>query len=311
MGKEREKMQIGNKEFKTADRHVYVMGILNLTPDSFSDGGKYNEKDRALFRAEEMIREGADILDLGAESTRPGAQLVTAEEEMERLIPLVEMLRNRFDIPLSVDTYKAGVMDAAFSAGADLANDIWGFRYEELHPECHDGQKETMAEVVARYGRPAVLMHNDLMDRDAAKRTEEQWERSGVSPEGRTDIVTRVKEGWRRSLEIAEKAGIGKERILLDPGVGFAKTGEENRRCLTQLSAFRSEDCGLLLGASRKSVLGDLLKLPPEERDEATAGTSVLAAQAGCAFVRVHNVKMNRRILDFWEKIHEETPETA
>ena len=305
-----ETMRIGNKEFLPGTGHVYVMGILNLTPDSFSDGGRYTDRDAALRHAEEMIRDGAEIIDLGAESTRPGAAEVTAEEEKERLLPLIELLRREFDVPISVDTYKAQVMDAAFAAGADLANDIWGFRYEELHPELCVDRKETMAEVVARYGRPVVLMHNDLVARSAADRTEEQWRLSGVSPEGREDVLVRVKEGWERTLAIAERAGVGREKIILDPGVGFAKTQEENLRCISFPERLLREDCSLLLGTSRKSVLGNLLELPTEDRDEATAATTILGAEAGYSFVRVHNVKMNRRMLDLWEKVRETASET-
>lgn len=303
-------VKIGNKEFLPGTGHVYVMGILNLTPDSFSDGGRYTDRDAALRHAEEMIRDGAEIIDLGAESTRPGAAEVTAEEEMERLLPLIELLRREYDVPISVDTYKAEVMDAAFAEGADLANDIWGFRFEELHPELCRDQKETMAEVVARYGKPAVLMHNDLVARGAADRTEEQWQMSGVSPEGREDVLVRVKEGWERTLAIAEAAGVGREKIILDPGVGFAKTQEENLRCISFPERLYREDCSLLLGTSRKSVLGNLLDLPTEERDEATAATTILGAEAGYSFVRVHNVKMNRRMLDLWEKVREAVSES-
>jgi len=298
-------MRIANRDFLLDGSRIYIMGILNLTPDSFSDGGRYIQQDAALRHVEEMMRDGADVIDLGAESTRPGAKEVTAEEEKERLLPLIECIRSRFDVPISVDSYKAEVMDAAFEAGADLANDIWGFRYEALHPELTAGQKETMAEVVARHGKPAVLMHNDLLARNSAERTEEQYQRSWVSPEGRNDVITRVKEGWEESLRIADAAGVPRDRILLDPGVGFAKTQEENLRCVGCMKQFRKEDCGLLLGTSRKSVLGNLLDLPTEERDEATAATSLLGAQAGFSFVRVHEVKMNRRMLDFWEKLRE------
>ncbi len=300
-------MLIGGKDFRTDGSHIYIMGILNLTPDSFSDGGRYTKPDEVLLRVETMIREGAEIIDLGAESTRPGAAEVTAEEEMERLLPVLEMLKQRFDTPVSIDTYKAEVMDAAFSCGADLANDIWGFRYEELHPELCAGKK-TMAEVVAAQGKPAVLMHNDLMPRNGGERTEEQWERSGVTASGRKQILCRVRDGWERSLQIAETYGVKKDQIILDPGVGFAKTQEENLACIRGLSFLKREGCSMLLGASRKSVLGSLLELPTEDRDEATAGTSLLAFNAGYSFVRVHDVKMNRRLLDFWEKIHMEGP---
>ena len=299
-------MLIGGKFIPDAEGHVHIMGILNLTPDSFSDGGNYMEMDKALFHTEEMIREGAEVIDLGAESTRPGYIPVSAKEETERLVSVLRGIRKRFDIPVSVDTYKARVMDAAFSEGADIGNDIWGFRYEELHPEAVDPDFPlSMAEVVAKHGKPVVLMHNDLLERKADLRREEQWHRSGVTEQGRSDVLIRVRDGLRRSLEIAASAGIKKENILLDPGVGFAKTLEENQRVLAGLSCIREPGCGMLLGASRKSVIGDTLQLPPEEREEGTIVTSILAAEAGYDFVRVHDVKKNRRALDFYERIME------
>ena len=297
-------MRIGKKTFPKSGNHVYIMGILNLTPDSFSDGGRFLGYDAAMRHTEEMIREGADIIDIGAESTKPGYIPVPAEEEIGRLTDVLRAIKRNFDVPVSVDTYKAEVMDAAFAEGADLGNDIWGLRYEELHPELsRNYYGSTMAEVAAKHRRPMVLMHNDLMERKAENRTEEQWKKSGVSVQGREDVIRRAEEGLKRSLEIAENAGIEKEDLILDPGVGFAKTLKENQRVLAELSAFQSLGCHLLLGASRKSVIGDTLHLPPEEREEGTIVTSILAAEAGYAFVRVHDVQKNRRALDFLEYI--------
>ncbi len=297
-------MWIRGRDFSKRNNHVYIMGILNLTPDSFSDGGRFGSRDDILYCVKEMIQCGVDVVDLGAESTRPGAILVSKEEEKERLLPAIEAIRAEYEVPVSVDTYKAEVMDAAFSAGADLANDIWGFRYEELHEEAEGS--ETMAEVVARHGKPVVLMHNDLMERNVDLRTEDQWIRSGVSPEGRKDVLLRVREGLERSIRIAEDAGIPRDRILLDPGVGFAKTQEENQRCLAELAQLKVGNCDMLLGASRKSVIGNILGVPPMEREEGTIVTSIFAAEAGYSFVRVHDVKGNRKALDFWEKIRSE-----
>lgn len=300
-------MRIGGINMADTAGHVHIMGILNLTPDSFSDGGKYTDLDRALTHTEEMLRDGAEIIDLGAESTRPGYIPVSAEEEACRLVNVLREIKKRFDAPVSVDTYKARVMDAVFSEGADLGNDIWGFRYEELHPEELDPDFSlTMAEVVAKHGKPVVLMQNDLMERQAELRQEAQWQRSGISARGREDVLVRVRDGLARSLEIAAEKGIGKDRILLDPGVGFAKTLKENRQVLAGLGCIRELGCPMLLGASRKSVIGDTLQLPPEEREEGTLVTSILAAQAGYGFVRVHDVRKNRRALDFYERIMEE-----
>ena len=296
-------MKIGNRSFPEVKNHVYIMGILNLTPDSFSDGGKYLGYDAAMRHTEEMLRDGVDIIDIGAESTRPGYIPVSTEEEIGRLTEVLRAIRKNFDVPISVDTYKAAVMNAALSEGADLANDIWGFRFEDLHPEEMNDDRMTMAEVVAKHGKPVVLMHNDLVERKIENRTDLQWERSGVSPAGREDIVVRVREGLERSLVLARQAGVEPGSIILDPGVGFAKTLEENRRVLACLDAFTDLGCSVLLGASRKSVIGDTLGLPPEEREEGTLVTSVLAAAAGCQFVRVHDVRGNRRALDFYEKV--------
>ena len=302
-------MWIGGKCFTDIKDHVYIMGILNLTPDSFSDGGRFLDYDAAMSHTEEMIRDGADIIDLGAESTRPGYLPVSAEEEIERLTAVLRAIKKNFDVPVSVDTYKAKVMDAAFSEGADLGNDIWGLRYEELHPEDGDVLSNnssgmlSMAGVAAKYGKPMVLMHNDLLERKKENRTKAQMQRSGISEAGQMDVVRRVMEGLKRSLEIAKNAGIEDRQLILDPGVGFAKTLEENLQVLANLQMFRSLGCEWLLGASRKSVIGDTLGLPPDEREEGTLVTSVLAAQAGYRFVRVHDVRKNRRALDFLQHV--------
>ncbi len=296
-------MLIGNRTFNK-EKKVYIMGILNVTEDSFSDGGKYLSPEMAVRHAEEMIRDGVDVIDIGAESTRPGYQEISVEEEIGRLVPVIRKLRENFDVPVSVDSYKAEVMDAALGEGADLANDIWGFRYEELHPDKRTGGL-SMAEVVAKYHKPVVLMHNDLLERDAGLRTEAQYRLSGISPEGEKKLVVRIKEGFARSIAIAEAAGVPKDQILLDPGVGFAKTQDENMECLARLSELIFPGCEMLLGASRKSVIGNALQVPPEEREEGTMVTSMLAADAGYLFVRVHDVKKNRRTLDFLRFIRE------
>ncbi|MBR1741899.1 MAG: dihydropteroate synthase, partial [Lachnospiraceae bacterium] len=200
-------MKIGEKEFDFA-HHTYVMGILNVTPDSFSDGGKFEKMDAALKHVEEMISDGAALIDIGGESTRPGFESISAREEMERVGKVIEEVKKRFDIPVSVDTYKAPVMDEAFRAGADFANDIWGLRYDSLFSE--EGRKSvwetgTMAEVVAKHRKPVCIMHN---------RKEPVKE----------EFLREVFADFHESLEIAKKAGIKKEQIILDPGIGFGKT---------------------------------------------------------------------------------------
>ena len=189
-------MRIGNREFDT-HQGAYIMGILNITPDSFSDGGKWTQMDHALAHAEEMIRQGADILDVGGESTRPGHQQISEEEEINRVAPVIQAIRERFDVPLSVDTYKASVAEAALSAGADLINDIWGLKYDDR-----------MGEVIAAHGVPCCLMHN----RD---NTEYQ------------ELMPDLLEDLRASLALADRAGISREQIILDPGIGFGKTREQ------------------------------------------------------------------------------------
>lgn len=265
-------MIIGGKEFDTK-HHTYIMGILNVTPDSFSDGGKYNDSDEAIRHAEEMIRDGADLIDVGGESTRPGHIQVTDEEEIRRVVPVIRALKSRFDIPVSVDTYKSRVAQAALDAGADLVNDIWGLKYD---PE--------MAGVIAKSGAACCLMHN---------RTE------AVYQEYLTDFLSDMRE----CVRLAEEAGIPKDKIILDPGVGFGKTYEMNLEIISRLEILHELGLPVLLGTSRKSVIGLTLDLPPQEREEGTLVTTVWAVQKRCAFVRVHDVKKNRRAIQMAEAL--------
>lgn len=280
-------MKIGNREFNFGQGHVYIMGILNVTPDSFSDGGKFNDKDAALRHVEEMVKQGADIIDVGGESTRPGYQKITVPEEIARVTGIIEAVKAHFDVPISIDTYKAPVMDAALAAGADLANDIWGLRYDKLFAP--DGQTSvwkcgTMAEIIAKHDVPVCVMHN---------RKEAVY----------TDFLKEVKEDLSDSIAIGENAGIDRAQMILDPGVGFAKDYEQNLEILANLEDFSDFDMPLLLAASRKSVIGLTLDLPVTEREEGTMVTSVLAGMAGWDFVRVHDVEKNKRALDMLEKI--------
>ena len=265
-------MRIGSRDFATTG-HTYIMGILNVTPDSFSDGGKYNDIERALKQADKMVEEGADILDVGGESTRPGHVQIGDEEEICRVVPVIEALKKRFDVPVSIDTYKSAVAEAALSAGADLLNDIWGFRYDEK-----------MAELAAEYDVPVCLMHNrDNLDYD--------------------DFMEDVKKDLQISLDIAEKYGVKKENIMLDPGVGFGKTYEQNLMVMNHLEEIVDMGYPVLLGTSRKSVIGLTLDLPVDEREEGTLATSVLGAIKGCQFVRVHDVEKNVRALKMTDAI--------
>lgn len=265
-------MRIGNKDFMTEGK-TYVMGILNVTPDSFSDGGKWNDKDRALFHVEEMLKEGMDILDIGGESTRRGYTLLSEEEEISRVVPMIGEIKKEFDVPVSLDTYKSGVAAAGIAAGADLINDIWGLKYDEK-----------MASLIAKSGLPCCLMHN---------------RREAVYKDFLQDVAADLAE----TLHIAEKAGIDEDRIILDPGVGFAKSYEQNLQVINGMDSLKVLGCPLLLGTSRKSVIGLTLNLPASERVEGTLATSVLAVIKGCMFVRVHDVKENVRAIRMTEAI--------
>lgn len=259
-------MRIGNRDFPSGER-TYVMGILNVTPDSFSDGGKYNNLDSALRQAEKMIEEGADILDVGGESTRPGHVQIGDEQEIRRIVPVIEALKKRFDVPVSIDTYKSNVVEAALMAGADLLNDIWGFRYDE---RC--------AELAACYDAAVCLMHN---------RNNAEYE----------NFMLEVIADLQASLAVAERYGVKKERIMLDPGVGFGKTLEQNCSVVNHLEDIVALGYPVMLGTSRKSMIGLTLGLPVGEREEGTIATSVIGAMKGCSFVRVHDVEKNVRAL--------------
>lgn len=273
-------MRIGKQEFDCKNR-TYIMGILNVTPDSFSDGGSYLGRDAALFRVGEMIRDGAHMIDIGGESTRPGYTQITDQEEIERVIPIVEAIKQNYDIPVSVDTYKSKVAGAAITAGADLINDIWGLKYE-------DGITgvASMAEVIANGNVACCLMHN---------RKEAVYQ----------SFIEDVKEDLSESVKIALSAGIAKDKIILDPGVGFAKTYEQNLQIIKQIGNFDELGYPVLLGTSRKSVIGLTLDLPVEERLEGTLVTTVMAVLGGCSFVRVHDIKANARAIRMAECIRD------
>lgn len=265
-------MRIGSRDFATSG-HTYIMGILNVTPDSFSDGGKFNQMDAALKHAEEMIADGAAILDIGGESTRPGYTKISDEEEISRVVPVIEAVKKEFDIPISVDTYKSGVAKAAAEAGADLINDIWGLKYDDH-----------MADVIAKSGLACCLMHN----RDNAEYQ---------------NFMEDMKQDLRETIALAKAAGIEDDKIILDPGVGFAKSYENNLEVIRRLKEFNELKYPVLLGTSRKSVIGLTLDLPAAERVEGTLVTTVMAVEADCMFVRVHDVKENYRAIQMTEAI--------
>lgn len=202
-------MRIGQRDFRTKG-HTYVMGILNVTPDSFSDGGKYNELDKALFHVEEMMKDGADIVDVGGESTRPGYTMLSEQEEIDRVLPVIEGIKSRFNIPVSLDTYKAEVARAGIAAGADMINDIWGLKYDEK-----------IADVIAKAQIPCCLTHN---------RKEAKY----------TNLIEEILWDLEASLDIAHKAGIADSSIIIDPGVGFGKNYENNLEVIDRLQNFHS-----------------------------------------------------------------------
>ena len=252
----------------TLGERTLVMGILNVTPDSFSDGGRWNTRERALRHMEEMVRDGADIVDVGAESSRPGFVPMGAAEEMERLMPLLEAILRECPVPVSVDTFKAETARAALAAGAHILNDIWGLQYAEEPGE--------MARAAAAANAPVVVMHNQ----------------NGTDYAG--DTIASMREFFSVSMEIADAAGLSRENIILDPGIGFGKTPAANMHVMRRMDELISYDGAhypLLLGASRKSFIGAALDLPVEERMEATGAACVLGILRGASIVRVHDVK--------------------
>jgi len=265
-------MVIGGRVFDTKNRH-YIMGILNVTPDSFSDGGKWDRLDDALSFAGDMINEGADIIDVGGESTRPGYTAVTEQEELDRVVPVIEALRARFDIPVSVDTCKSAVARVALRAGADMVNDITGLKGD---PE--------MAGLIASAEVPCCIMHN---------RATADYK----------DFIPELLDDLRLSADIALKAGISADRMILDPGIGFGKTYENNLEAINRLDKIADLGYPVLLGASRKSFIGKALDLPVDERLEGTIAATVIGMLRGCTFFRVHDVRETKRAIIMTEAI--------
>lgn len=242
-----------------------MMGILNVTPDSFSDGGDFSAVDAAVAQARQMASEGAHIIDVGGESTRPGSEDIGVQDELDRVMPVLDALAgSSLQVPISIDTYKALVADQAVQAGARIINDVWGFQRD---PE--------IADVAAHHDVPIIAMHWDT-ERDRSK-----------------DLIGEMKRWLSRSVDIALKAGIRREKIILDPGFGFGKTFTENYILLNRLEELHALGFPLLIGTSRKSMLGKLLDVPPKEREAGTVATSVLAWLKGGHIFRVHNVRQN------------------
>ena len=265
-------MIIGGKEFDT-DNRCYIMGILNVTPDSFSDGGKWIKHDEALHHVESMINDGADIIDIGGESTRPGYTGISAQEELDRVGPIFGALVKRFDTPLSIDTSKSIVADIAIREGADLVNDIWGLKRDPK-----------MADIIADSGAACCIMHN----RDSTDYN---------------DFIKDMLSDLSISVVMAKKAGIAADKIILDPGIGFAKTYDMNLEAINRLDIVKELGYPVMLGTSRKSVIGLTLDLPSDERIEGTLATTIIGIMRGCSFVRVHDVLETKRAVTMAEAI--------
>ncbi len=246
------------------NKKTYIMGILNITPDSFSDGGNFNNIESAINHAKKMINEGADIIDLGGESTRPGHTYVDADEELRRIILVIKKLKEEINVPISVDTYKSKVAEESLKLGVEMINDIWGLQKDK-----------DMANVVAKYNACVCIMHNQ---------DKTEYEK---------DIIESIKEFLNKSINIALSAGIYKEKIVIDPGIGFGKTFEQNLEVLRRLSELKELGYPILLGTSRKSVIGNVLDVEPKDRLEGTIATTVLGIRDGVSIVRVHDVLEN------------------
>lgn len=247
-------------------KKTYIMGILNVTPDSFSDGGRHNDLDKAIKHAVKMVEDGADIIDVGGESTRPGHTQISEEEEMERVIPIIEAIKQEIDVPISIDTYKSKVAKASLEAGAHIINDVWGGKWDKK-----------MGEIAAQFNAPIILMHN-RNNRDYSFFYR--------------DVVNDIFE----SIQIVKEAGVKDEQIILDPGIGFAKDYNENIEMMRHLQSFASLGYPVLLGSSRKSMIGHALDLPVHERMEGTGATVCYGILQGCQIVRVHDVKEMSRM---------------
>lgn len=243
-----------------------IMGILNVTPDSFSDGGKYSHLENAVAHGKKMIEDGADILDIGGESTRPGYERVSDEEEISRVVPAINAIAKELQIPISIDTYKSKVAKSAVDAGAVIINDIWGAKAD---PE--------IANVAAETGVPIILMHN---------RNDRNY----------NNFIRDVLNDLYESITIAKKAGVSDEQIILDPGIGFAKDIKENLEMMRHLDTLVSLGYPVLLGTSKKSMIGGVLDLPVTERTEGTGATVCYGIQQGCQIVRIHDVKEMSRM---------------
>ncbi len=260
-------MKIGKYNFDLENDPI-IMGILNVTPDSFSDGGKWDNIDAALKHTEDMIRDGAKIIDVGGESARPGYTLISDEEEISRVVPVIEKIKENFDVPISLDTYKTNVARAGVEAGADMINDVWGLKWKD----------RDMADLVAKSKAAVCIMHN----------------KDNISYSNYVeDVLAELKE----SIDIAHKAGVNDSQIVVDPGVGFGKDYEQNLLIIKYVDRLKELSYPVLLGTSRKSVIGLTLDVDKDNRMAGTVATTVMGYERGCSIFRVHDVKENYEAL--------------
>jgi len=275
------------QEYDLSQRTL-IMGVLNVTPDSFSDGGRFFEWAKAVEQGRQMAAEGADILDVGGESTRPGSNPIPEEEEVRRVVPVIEELKDKIAIPISIDTRKARVAERALEAGAQMVNDVSALRFDE-----------DMAGTVARWKAPLVLMH--MRGQPETMQVDTQYQ----------NLIGEILGFFEERMAYALSRGVPREAIILDPGIGFGKSLEDkhNLILLKQLRRFRALGQPLMVGTSRKAFIGRILNLPPEEREEGTMATVAVAIQNGANIVRVHEVKRVRRVVQVVDAILHSTPE--
>ena len=272
-------LHLKNRDIDLEEK-VVVMGVLNLTPDSFYDGGRYTREAQALRRVEEMIGEGADIIDVGGESVRPGAEPINLDEELSRVVPVIEKVRRLFPITISIDTYKAEVARQAIEKGAEMVNDISGLRFD---PD--------LRKIVAGYGVPLILMH--------IKGTPKNMQDNPRYHSLMEEIISYL----RKSIKLAEESGVDPARIIVDPGIGFGKTTAHNLEILRRLEELKSLGKPILVGLSRKSFIGNVLGLPQEERLEGGLAATSMAVSGGARIVRTHDVRPTRRAVDMVQAI--------
>lgn len=271
-------IRIGFAEFDFT--RTYVAGILNVTPDSFSDGGRFIGVENAVRHALEMESDGADIIDIGGESTRPGAEPLSAEDELSRVLPVISEIRRQSNIPISIDTYKSAIAEAAIDAGANLINDTSGLKFDRA-----------MASTAAKLGVPVIVMH--IKGEPRSMQTNPTYD----------DLIAEIKAYLSESISIAENAGIGRQNIIVDPGIGFGKTFPHNFSILRHLSEFAELGQPIMVGASRKRFLGSLSGTDPDDRLEESIAAAVIAAANGANFLRVHDVRQTVRALRVWDRV--------